>query len=121
MKLTAKERKILLKLLRQEIKSIKSVKALTKYYDLEKKLTPKIVEYQEIKELKSIYVFFDLVFRKTDKGLQLLSDTMDAFNNDKSTQSEIKTLLIISAPFKENPVLKESRDELLSRYKKLKP
>ncbi len=45
---------------------------------------------------------------------------LKAFNNKYFHLSEIKTILIISKPFKQHDIIKEARETLLETYKKMK-
>lgn len=78
-------------------------------------------ELDLIKKLSITYDFIDKMFdENTEKGLSILKILLSSFNDINLHLSEIKTLLVISKPYKDNPKLKVIRENLLETYTKLK-
>lgn len=69
-----------------------------------------------IKQLKILYQSVDEIFGSTKYGFQVLKCLLTAFNFNDFHQSEIKTLLVISAPFKNHELIIEARKALLYTY-----
>jgi len=73
-----------------------------------------------IEKLTLTHDFIDNQFRDNPKKFELLSALLIAFNSDKFHLSEIKTLLVISKPFKEHDLVKQLRTNLLETYNAMK-
>ena len=72
-----------------------------------------------VNRLSLIYDFIDDVFAKDrDLGFEILQKLLIAYNDKNLHQSELKTLLVISKPFKEHDLIKEVRSLLLETYQK---
>ena len=82
------------------------LRAFLKKYNNEKNL---------IEKLSLIHDFIDSCFEK-DYGHDILKYFVTAFNSPFFELSELKTLLVISKPFKEHPLIKDSREKLLETY-----
>lgn len=69
-----------------------------------------------VKKLTITHDFIDAVFKKPEDGFKILYYLLIAFNNKNFHLSELKTLLVISKPFKDNETLREVRSQLLATY-----
>lgn len=73
-----------------------------------------------MKRLQLIYDFVDLLNLSTHTGKQILNYLIVFFNNDRFSLSEIKTVLVISKPFINDPVISGNRVLLLNTYNRKK-
>lgn len=69
-----------------------------------------------VEKLEYLHDFFYDQLKNKIKGIELLRDLLVAFNNENFHISELKTLLIISKPFKESELIKDVRISLLETY-----
>lgn|GEM_PF-2878057 len=78
-------------------------------------------ENELVKKLTLTYNFVDKIFEEqSNKENKVLNFLLIAFNNKNFHLSELKTLLVISKPFKEHETIKEVRAALLETYQKKK-
>lgn len=74
-------------------------------------------EFDLVKKLASIYDVIDNELNKSPKvGLELLKCLLVGFNDKNLDINELKTLLIISKPFKENEIIEIARKNLHETY-----
>jgi hypothetical protein len=74
-----------------------------------------------VEKLTILHDFVDEQFRlSNDSGFKFLKHLLIAFNDKNYHLSEIKTLLIISKPFKEKTEFKKLRDDLFLTYQNKK-
>jgi hypothetical protein len=69
-----------------------------------------------IEGLTAIHTFMEVQLEDPQQGLAILKSFLLAFNDPRFHLSEIKTLLVISKPFVQNPLLQEARAALLTTY-----
>lgn len=77
-------------------------------YNAESDLIAKLMMVHEF-----IHKYFD---KDKDLGFKIVKEFLIYFNDPKFNLSEIKTVLVISKSFKENPLMKEEREKLLETY-----
>lgn len=92
-------------------KTLKPIKYFLNEYNNEKDL---------IEKLSLIHDFIDEVFKNNSDKFVILKTLLIAFNNKIFHLSELKTLLVISKPFKENNIIKKPRKELFETYSKMR-
>jgi hypothetical protein len=73
-----------------------------------------------ISKLTLTHRFIDHLFSKNKDGHHFLKLLLKSFNDEHFHLSELKTLLVISKPFKNHDSLKNERQSLLSTYLKKK-
>ena len=74
-----------------------------------------------IEKLTVLHDFVDSQFKKSkEDGFKFLEKLLSAFNDKNYHLSEIKTLLVISKPFKEKEEFKKLREDLLDTYQNRK-
>lgn len=66
--------------------------------------------------LGNTYDFMDYVFQNTKLGHKILRTLLLGFNNKRFQLGEIKTILVISKPFKNHDLIREPRQALLDMY-----
>lgn len=69
-----------------------------------------------IEKLTTIHDFVDNVFLKKENAHEILKTLLIIFNDLNFKLSEIKTLLVISKPFKNHELIKEVRENLINTY-----
>lgn len=82
-------------------------------------------KYNEIEDLVEKLTFihnfvYDTFKYNLNEGIILLKNLILNFNDENLHLSEIKTVLVISKPFKNNKEIKKERIKLLETYKKKK-
>lgn len=89
-----------------------SLESYLKKYNQEENLVDK---------LSMTYKFVDETFEQSKGNAhQVLKELLITFNDKKFHLSELKTLLVISKPFKEHETIKDARAALLDTYQKKK-
>lgn len=79
------------------------------------------IEDDLVQQLTLMYDFIDEEFEKNkEDAFEILRILLLAFNDKKFHQSELKTLLVISKPFKEHKKIDSARASLLETWKKQK-
>ena len=73
-------------------------------------------EEELIERLGNMHDFIDETFASTGIGHRILKKLLLGFNNKRFHLSEIKTLLVISKPFKEHELIRQPRHSLLETY-----
>ena len=74
-----------------------------------------------VDKLSMIYQFIDEVFEHSNGNAhQVLKELLTTFNDKNFHLSELKTLLVISKPFKEHKTIKDARAALLETYQNKK-
>lgn len=74
-----------------------------------------------VDKLSMTYQFADEIFEHSNGNAhQILKELLLTFNDKKFHLSELKTLLVISKPFKEHETIKEARAALLATYQEKK-
>jgi len=74
-----------------------------------------------VDKLSMTYQFVDEVFEHSkDNAHQVLKELLTTFNDKNFHLSELKTLLVISKPFKEHETIKDARAALLETYQNKK-
>ncbi len=73
-----------------------------------------------VSKLSITHDFIDKMFSTTNFGKEAIKFLLIAYNDINFHLSELKTLLVISKPFKEDKIIKEYREALLATYEKKK-
>lgn len=77
-----------------------------------------------VQQLGFIYTFMDFVIAFTDETpihrIEILNLLMNAFNDKDLHLSEVKTMLLVSNGFVENPIIAKSRLKLADIYNDMK-
>ena len=74
-----------------------------------------------VDKLSMTYQFADAIFEHSNGNTHdILKELLLTFNDKKFHLSELKTLLVISKPFKEHETIKEARAALLATYQEKK-
>ena len=70
-----------------------------------------------VQKLTLMYDFIDNSFEKSAEDTKvIINQLLVIFNDPTRHLSELKTALLISKPFKEDPIIKENRMKLLKTY-----
>lgn len=92
-----------------EEKIARDIRSFLKLYNKEENI---------LNKLTITHDYIDDMFENSDRGHEFLKCLLLAFNDNVFNLSEIKTLLVISKPFKEHKDIKYARKELLETYEK---
>lgn len=74
-------------------------------------------EEEIVEKLTSLHQFIDMSFEEPETGFEVLKSLMIGFNDRNLHLSELKTLLVISKPFKDVNAIKDVRQTLFDTYK----